>query len=119
MPNLGGRRKSRTDSPNVGWRNVSFRGYADYMQTLAFQHALKELMQTATPRATTIMCAEALPWRCHRSLIADALTTHGWEVRHIMSAARTTQHELTTFAVVEGDMILYPRSGRDTLPRLF
>jgi uncharacterized protein (DUF488 family) len=118
MPNLGGRRKSRTDSPNVGWRNTSFRGYADYMQTAPFRHALKELMQAATPQATAIMCAEALPWRCHRSLIADALTTHGWDVRHIMSSAQATHHELTAFAAVEGDLILYPRRDRDTPPRL-
>jgi uncharacterized protein (DUF488 family) len=105
---LGGRRKTRKDSPNLGWRNESFRGYADYMMTAEFAAALEELMGEARLRATAIMCAEAVPWRCHRSLIGDALVVRGWKVLDIISAAGPKEHRLTEFAKVEGVEITYP-----------
>jgi uncharacterized protein (DUF488 family) len=120
MPALGGLRKAQKDSINIGWRNASFRGYADYMQTEDFQRALKELMAYGTDMKTAILCAEAVPWRCHRSLIADALVARGWEVRHILSQVKTDEHRLTPFAVIDGDTLIYPQPA-DSLdpPRLF
>jgi uncharacterized protein (DUF488 family) len=120
MPSLGGLRKTLKDSINNGWRNASFRGYADYMQTEEFQRALEELMACGTNTKTAIMCAEAVPWRCHRSLIADALVTRGWEVRHILSQVKADEHRLTPFAVIDGDRLVYPQPA-DPLdpPRLF
>ena len=109
MPALGGLRKAQKDSINIGWRNASFRGYADYMQTDKFQRALEELMAYGTDTRTAIMCAEAVPWRCHRSLIADALTSKGWEVRHIMSPEKATLHVLTSFAHFEKGALTYPK----------
>jgi uncharacterized protein (DUF488 family) len=88
LPALGGLRKPRPDSVNSGWRNASFRGYADYMQTREFALALEDLMRLARERRTCVMCAEAVPWRCHRSLIADALTARGVEVLHIIGPGR-------------------------------
>lgn len=108
LPELGGLRKAKKDSFNTGWRNASFRGYADYMQTEQFSEALKVLMAYGTSMKTAIMCAEAVPWRCHRSLIADALVTRGWEVRHIMSETKADQHRLTSFAAVENEELRYP-----------
>jgi uncharacterized protein (DUF488 family) len=108
LPGLGGLRKPRKDSINMGWRNDSFRGYADYMQTPEFEAALAELMALAARGCVCIMCAEAVPWRCHRSLISDALLVHGVEVRHIMSPDQTPQHVLTGFAEVQGARITYP-----------
>jgi uncharacterized protein (DUF488 family) len=107
-PELGGLRKSRPDSVNIGWRNLSFRGYADYMQTREFADGLKNLVNLARHGITVIMCAEAVPWRCHRSLIADALTVAGHSVEHIMSVDKTQTHVLTPFARVEGQRITYP-----------
>jgi uncharacterized protein (DUF488 family) len=107
-PRLGGRRKPAADSLNAGWRNESFRAYADYMQTPAFAEALAGLMQAAEHTPTAIMCAEAVPWRCHRSLIGDALLVRGWRVMDITGAAKAARHELTPFARVEGDRITYP-----------
>jgi uncharacterized protein (DUF488 family) len=107
MPGLGGLRHARKDSPNTGWKNLSFRGYADYMQTAEFAQNLDALMKHQDG-VVAIMCAESVPWRCHRSLIADALTARGIPVRHIMSAARSNPHKLTSFAHVEGDRITYP-----------
>lgn len=104
---LGGLRKSRPDSLNQGWRNASFRGYADYMQMPEFKAALQQLMVKAEQQTTAVMCAEAVPWRCHRSLIADALTVHGIEVRHIMAHDKWQPHRLTPFAHVEGTCITY------------
>jgi uncharacterized protein (DUF488 family) len=120
MPALGGLRKARKDSINDGWRNTSFRGYADYMQTDKFWHALEELMMHGRQNPTAIMCAEAVPWRCHRSLIADALVARGWEVRHILSQVKADEHRLTPFAVIDGTTIVYPQPA-DPLdpPRLF
>jgi uncharacterized protein (DUF488 family) len=108
LPGLGGLRKPRKDSTNMGWRNDSFRGYADYMQTPEFEAALAELQTLAERGCVCIMCAEAVPWRCHRSLIGDALLARGVEVRHIMSADQTPQHALTSFAEVHGIHVTYP-----------
>ena len=110
MPELGGLRKHRPDSTNLGWRNVSFRGYADYMQTDEFWDALHRLVALGS---STIMCAEAVPWRCHRSLIADALTVEGVEVRHATGPSDPARHVLTPFARVHDGRISYP--APDTL----
>ncbi len=108
MPGLGGLRRARKDSPNTAWRNASFRGYADYMQTPEFAASVEELMKHAEGRRAAVMCAEAVPWRCHRSLIADALTARGVPVEHIMSATKVDTHKLTSFAQVEGTQVMYP-----------
>jgi uncharacterized protein (DUF488 family) len=108
MPELGGHRRPKPDSINTGWRNLGFRGYADYMQQDAFWNALARLQELAESRRTAIMCAEAVPWRCHRSLVADALTVVGVDVRHITSGSAPSQHQLTPFALVEGKRISYP-----------
>jgi uncharacterized protein (DUF488 family) len=108
MPGLGGLRKAHKDSINTGWRNDSFRGYADYMQTPEFEEAADELLRLAAERRVAVMCAEAVPWRCHRSLIADAVTARGGEVRHIMSAEKADAHRMTPFARVEGVKVTYP-----------
>ncbi|HWR54172.1 MAG TPA: DUF488 domain-containing protein [Bryobacteraceae bacterium] len=108
MAGLGGLRKPRADSPNAAWRNESFRGYADYMQTSAFAEALAELIAVAGREQVAIMCAEAVPWRCHRSLIADALSARGVEVRHIMGNQAPQPHAVTRFARVEGQTVTYP-----------
>jgi uncharacterized protein (DUF488 family) len=108
MEQLGGLRHARPDSPNTGWHNASFRGFADYMQTPEFEAGLQKLMQLAAREQTVIMCAEAVPWRCHRSLIADALKVRGAQVEHIMSASRIQPHLLTAFAKVSGIRITYP-----------
>jgi len=107
-PELGGLRRARRDSLNLGWKNEGFRGYADYMQTPEFGHALTELMADAEREPCAIMCAEASPWRCHRSLIADALTVRGMEVRHIMAPGKADLHKLTGFVHVEGTQLTYP-----------
>jgi uncharacterized protein (DUF488 family) len=108
MPGLGGLRHAQRDSPNVGWRNASFRGYADYMQTPEFEQSLEELIQLANQDRIALMCAEAVPWRCHRSLIADALLVHGIRTEDIMSPTRRQLHTLTPFAKVRGTTITYP-----------
>ena len=113
MPELGGLRKPKPDSTNIGWRNVSFRGYADYMQTDEFWTAIDRLIDLARQRQLAIMCAEAVPWRCHRSLVADALTVRGVEVKHITGAGEPSPHRVTPFARVEGGRISYP--APDTL----
>lgn len=107
---LGGLRHARPDSPNTGWHNASFRGFADYMQTPQFEAGLEQLLQIAAHEPTVIMCAESVPWRCHRSLIADALQTRGVSVAHIMSASRAEPHALTSFAKVSGAHIFYPQA---------
>jgi uncharacterized protein (DUF488 family) len=114
MPELGGLRKPRADSTNTGWRNVSFRGYADYMQTDQFWTAIAALEQLATEQRVAVMCAEAVPWRCHRSLVADALVVRGVDVRHITGMQEPSPHRLTPFARVGGGRITYPLP--DTLP---
>ena len=108
VPELGGLRHPRKDSINTAWQNASFRGYADYMQTQQFDESLRELMQEAATRRTAIMCAEAVPWRCHRSLIADALAALGVEVEHIMSPTTRKPHSFTPFARIEGQTVTYP-----------
>jgi uncharacterized protein (DUF488 family) len=113
MPELGGLRKPGPDSINTGWRNVSFRGYADYMQTQEFWAAIDRLIELGKQRRVAIMCAEAVPWRCHRSLIADALRVRGVDVKHITGPGEPSAHRLTPFARVEGGRITYP--APDTL----
>ncbi|HEV2287567.1 MAG TPA: DUF488 domain-containing protein [Candidatus Acidoferrales bacterium] len=105
---LGGLRRADPNSVNTGWINSSFRGFADYMQTREFATALARLEKYAAHKTCAIMCAEAIPWRCHRSLIADALSVRGHAVRHIMTALRADLHELTPFARVRGMQITYP-----------
>ena len=109
MPGLGGLRHAKLNSLNVGWRNASFRGYADYMQTPEFEKSLEELIQLAKQDQIVLMCAEAaVPWRCHRSLIADALLVRGIRTEDIMSPTRRTVHKLTTFSKIRGTTITYP-----------
>ena len=108
LPALGGLRHARKDSINTGWRNTSFRGYADYMQTEAFEQGLEELIALSREKRTAIMCAEAVPWRCHRSLVADALHVRGIPVIEILSETDYRPHKLTSFALVEGTAITYP-----------
>jgi uncharacterized protein (DUF488 family) len=115
-PALGGFRKPLPDSPNAGWENEAFRGYADYMATASFAEALEELEQLARERTNSIMCAEAQWWRCHRRLIADALTVRGWRVLHLGLRAEPVEHELTPFAVVGADRSLaYPPAQGELL----
>jgi len=113
MPGLGGLRRRRPDSPNTGWKNASFQGYADYMLTPEFQQNLEELLERAKGERVAIMCAEAVPWRCHRSLIADALVVRGVAVEHILSASRTQPHALRPWAVVQDARIIYPQPAED------
>jgi uncharacterized protein (DUF488 family) len=108
MQALGGLRHPRKDSTNTGWRNASFRGYADYMQTEPFQDALETLIQMSRQKRVAIMCAEAVPWRCHRSLVADALSTRAVPAIEILSERDYRTHKLTPFARVEGMQITYP-----------
>jgi uncharacterized protein (DUF488 family) len=108
MPGLGGLRHPRKDSINSAWRNDSFRGYADYMQTEEFLHGLEELIAISRQQRTTIMCAEAVPWRCHRSLVADALNVRDIPVIEILSATSYRDHKLTPFARAQGSSITYP-----------
>lgn len=105
---LGGLRHSRADSPNSGWRNASFRGFADYMQTPAFEAGITEVLQLATQQTVALMCAEAVPWRCHRSLIADALVVRGTEVLDIYDLSHATSHTVHSMARVNGTAISYP-----------
>lgn len=111
FPELGGRRQPLPNSGNGGWRNLQFRGYADYMQTPGFAATLDELQPLALSRPTTLLCAEALPWRCHRSLIGDALIVRGWSVLDIFDKQTVKPHELTNFAVVKGTQIVYPEGS--------
>ena len=106
-PALGGRRRPQPNSPNGAWRNESFRAYADHMGTAQFRQAVADLITNAARVRTTIMCAEAVPWRCHRSLIADALVARGCEVRHVMDAS-TDRHRLMDIAHVENGEVTYP-----------
>jgi uncharacterized protein (DUF488 family) len=120
LPELGGLRPARKDSANTGWRNVSFRGFADYMQTSEFDRALGRLIESAGSGRVAIMCAEAVPWRCHRSLIADALVARGIAVEEILNATRAQAHQLTPFAKVDGSRVTYPQAlslwgGSDSL----
>jgi uncharacterized protein (DUF488 family) len=109
LKKLGGLRHSRKDSINLGWRNLSFRGYADYMSTPEFSEGLESLTKIACSRETAIMCAEAVPWRCHRSLVADALIKKGWLVRDIIGRAPGARHRLTPFLKMRKGQLIYPR----------
>jgi len=111
MKDLGGLRHPPSDSRNTAWRNASFRGFADYMQTRKFAAGLRKLMKTAKTKRTAIMCAEAVPWRCHRSLIGDALLAHGYRVEEIESLKRTRPHVLTPWARIKRGKVMYPPSG--------
>ena len=117
IPGLGGLRHAKRDSLNVGWRNASFRGYADYMQMPEFEQSLEELIQLAKQERIAIMCAEAVPWRCHRSLIADALLVRGIRPEDIMSLTRRQVHTLTSFAKVRGTTITYPDETSRSTPK--
>jgi uncharacterized protein (DUF488 family) len=108
IPGLGGLRHPRKDSTNLGWKNAGFRGFADHMQTREFEHALSQLIAMAEKQRLAIMCAEAVPWRCHRSLIADALLVRGLRAEEISSLTRTQPHKLTAFAHVFGTEVTYP-----------
>lgn len=113
-PGLGGFRRTTPESANVGWRNLSFRGYADYMQTADFAADLVGLIELALGDRVALMCAEAVPWRCHRSLIADALVVHGVSTCEIVSPTRLQPHKLTPFACVRGTQITYPSAALGT-----
>jgi uncharacterized protein (DUF488 family) len=108
LPGLGGLRRARPDSTNTGWRNASFRGYADYMQTGKFENSLEDCIELAKKECVVLMCAEAVPWRCHRSLIADALLARGINASEITSRIRSRVHSLTPFARVNGTHVTYP-----------
>jgi len=108
LAKLGGLRHTTKESINTGWHNLSFRGYADYMATEPFQEGLHELETLAQQKTVAIMCAEAVPWRCHRSLIADALTIQGWHVLDIQSKQTAKPHTLTPFLEVEDGKLTYP-----------
>jgi uncharacterized protein (DUF488 family) len=105
---LGGLRHAKKDSVNMGWHNASFRGFADYMQTEEFKNALEKLIEQADHKTVAIMCAEAVPWRCHRSLIGDALLAHNIQVQDIYSLTSCKPHIITAFAKVHGTTITYP-----------
>jgi uncharacterized protein (DUF488 family) len=107
-PGLGGLRHAHKDSINLGWRNDSFRGYADYMQTEEFRENLEKLIDLASAKRVAIMCAEAVPWRCHRSLISDALMARGIVASHIVGTGEPKPHTLTSFAVINGCAVTYP-----------
>ncbi len=111
LADLGGYRKPRADSMNTGWRQGGFRGYADHMETEAFQEALGRLLDLAKERRTAVMCAEALPWRCHRGLLADALVARGARVVHILGPGQAQEHRLTSFAKVHAGRVSYPGRG--------
>lgn len=108
LEELGGFRRTVADSPNTGWRNLSFRGYADYMQTPDFEAGLSVLERIAIEKRSAIMCAEAVPWRCHRSLVADALLLRGWSVFDIISESEPRAHTMTAFAHVTEGKLTYP-----------
>ena len=115
LPALGGRRPAHAGSPHVGWRVDAFRGYADHMDSVEFAGGLARLLEIAAARATAIMCAEAVPWRCHRQLVSDTLVARGIEVLHVVGAAENP-HRLTAFARVDGDRVVYDRAGQPPLP---
>jgi uncharacterized protein (DUF488 family) len=115
MPELGGRRAPRPDSPHVAWRVEGFRAYADHMETPEFAAGLARLLDVAAERRTAVLCAEAVPWRCHRRLLADALVVRGVEVRHVMGPKAVDPHELTGFARVEGERLIYDRQAQPKL----
>ncbi|GHA70574.1 DUF488 family protein [Cognatilysobacter bugurensis] len=107
MPDLGGRRQAREDTPHTAWRNASFRGYADYMDTAAYANARSRLVALALERRTAVMCAEAMWWQCHRSLISDDLKAAGWTVLHILAPRRVDEHPYTSAARIEDGRLTY------------
>ena len=107
MPELGGRRKALPDSPHHAWRTEPFRGYADYMDSPEFAAALERATALARERRTALTCAEALPWRCHRSVLADAFLARGWEVLEIVNEKPARPHELPEFARLEEERVVY------------
>jgi uncharacterized protein (DUF488 family) len=113
VPDLGGFRRPHPDSPNLAWKNKTFRGYADYMQTREFTENLLKIVALAKENCVAVMCAEAMPWRCHRSLIADALSVRHIKVKHILNANNSTNHELTPWACVQGTRITYPLFAKE------
>jgi uncharacterized protein (DUF488 family) len=117
MPDIGGLRRPKHDSENLAWRNNSFRGYADYMQTKEFTDNLLKIIALARENCLALMCAEALPWRCHRSLISDALVVRHVKVEHIISATSLINHQLNEMAQVEGTKITYPLYIKETPQR--
>ncbi len=108
LPELGGLRHARRDSPNTAWRNASFRGFADYMQTPEFDRGIERLLRLARRKRVALMCAEAVPWRCHRGLVADALLARGLRVEHILNARQSRPHEITPWAKVQNHRVTYP-----------
>lgn len=116
MPELGGRRKPRVDSPHVAWRTDAFRGYADFMDTEDFARSLEKAIGLASERRCALMCAEALPWRCHRSILADAFLARGWRVLEIVNEKDARLRKLPDFARLEGERVLYDRPGQPELP---
>lgn len=117
MPEIGGLRHPKRDSVNIAWKNMGFRGYADYMQTKEFTDNLLKITALERENCLALMCAEALPWRCHRGLISDALVVRHVKVLHIISKDNTITHELTEFAHVEGNQITYPLFTKETPQR--
>jgi uncharacterized protein (DUF488 family) len=115
LPALGGRRRASPDSPNTAWRNAAFRGYADHMSTAEFARGLQQLLDLASGARTVIMCAEALWWRCHRSLIADALSVRGFPVVHIMDARHEAVHPMTSAASIVQGKLSYAASQQRLL----
>jgi uncharacterized protein (DUF488 family) len=113
---LGGLRKARKDTPNGAWRNASFRGYADHMQSAEFNEHVDIVARMAQSTRCALMCAEAVPWRCHRSMVADALAARGVPAEHIINKGKTKPHTLTPFAHVEGTRITYPPEAEDAAP---
>ena len=112
MPGLGGLRHPHPGSTNSGWRNAAFRGFADYMQTAEFRQNLETLIELSAVKPTAIMCAEAVPWRCHRSLIADAVVARGVGVIEVLSETKAQPHSMTPFARVEAHQVTYPDGSR-------
>lgn len=116
IPELGGRRKPRPDSPHVAWRGDAFRGYADFMDTKEFSRSLEKAMELARERPSALMCAESLPWRCHRSILADALLARGWEVFEILNEKDARPRKLPDFARLDGNRVVYDRTEQPDLP---
>lgn len=117
FPDLGGRRKARPDSPHIAWESDAFRGYADHVDTKEFETALAALLTLAQRHPTAIMCAESVPWRCHRQLIADTVTARGIEVRNIIDTGTPSRHHLPAFARIDGRRVVYD-VGQLPLPSL-
>jgi len=109
IPELGGFRRPKPDSRNLGWRSAGFRGFADYMESREFEESLEKLVKIATQGGVSIMCAEAFPWRCHRRLLSDALMIRGFQVEHILSLTKSHPHRLHPSAKVEGGILTYPK----------